>query len=179
MATTLKSTLVSSVTLIALTALMETIMSDPSITSVTAKVDADGNNLYDAEGMVEVDARVNTLNLEVILELLTAEKKQAKSVDESLAVVEKTVAKAKAILEGTEKAKTLKVGDLVTFTMGSGKGKKTFTLPCIKFSDKTFTVEFTEEYTCTTSVSAPTGKKHPKLSAILEFSTPVSEEVAA
>lgn len=172
MAITSKLTGISATTLALLTALSEQIMSDPAITAVIPKVDAEGTETGD------FDARVNTSNLEALLELLNNEKKAAKSVDESLAVADKEKAKAEAAIAGAEKAKKVKVGDIVVFTMGSGKGKKTFTRTVEKMSDKTFTVSFDESYPCTTSVSTPTGKKHIKFASIVSFSTPVAETVA-
>jgi len=169
---TLKSSLVSAEVLSSLQTIVDTIMSESAITTVTPKVDAAG------EETGEYSARVNTLNLEVLLELLTAEKKSAKSVDESLALQDKEKAKAAATLEGASKAKAMKVGDKVTFTMGSGKAKREFTRIIEKMSDKTFTVSFDDAYLCTTSVSAPTGKKHIKFSAIVSFESVAVEAVA-
>ena len=131
MAITSKLVGISATTLALLKALSEQLMSDPAITAVTPKLDAEGTETGD------FDARVNTSNLEALLEMLNNEKKAAKSVDESLAIADKEKAKAEAAIAGSVKAKELKVGDVVVFTMGSGKGKKEFARKVEKMSDKT------------------------------------------
>lgn len=118
--------------------------------------------------MMEGDtARVNTDHLTALIELLTAEKKRAKAVDEENAAADREKAKAIAAATGAESAKNLEVGDTVSFTMGSGKGKKVFTRKVTKVTDKTFHVEFDAAYPCTTSAAAPEGKKFVKFAAIV------------
>lgn len=150
----------------ALDVVLSTVMSE----SVITVVDDKGN------------ARVNTVHLTALIELLNAEKKVAKSVDEAHAAEDKAIAKAEAIALGAEIAKQIEVGDTVSFTMGSGKAKTVFTRKVIKVTDKTFHVEFDEAYPCTTSVTAPTGKKYLKFAAIVPGSIVKAEkavEVAA
>ena len=110
--------------------------------------------------------RVKTDNLAALIELLTEERKKAKAYDESVAEQEKEQAKAVATANGADMIKTAEVGDVIEFTMGSGKAKTTFRRTIIKKSDKTVTVEFTDDYECTTSASAKTGKKFIKLAQI-------------
>ena len=142
--------------------IVETVMSNEAITIVDEK----GN------------ARVKTDHLSALIELLTAEKKAAQSVDEAHAVEDKAVAKAEAEAQGAVIAKTIEVGDTVSFTMGSGKAKTTFTRKVIKVTDKTFHVEFDEAYPCTTSLTAPVGKKFVKFSAIVAGSIVKAVKVA-
>lgn len=127
------------------------VMSNPVITNVNDKA----------------EARVKTDNLSALIELLTVEKKAAQSVDEAHAAEDKAIAKAEAIAIGAELSKQVEVGDTVSFTMGSGKAKTVFTRKVIKVTDKTFHVEFTEDYPCTTSLSAPVAKKFIKFAQLV------------
>lgn len=124
------------------------------------------------------EPRVITDHLSALIELLTIEKKRAKAEDESHAAEDKEKAKAIAAENGAAVSKGIEVGDTVTFTMGSGKGKKTFTRTVLKKTDKTITVEFDEAYPCTTSATAPEGKKFIKFAQIVSFEKAVAVAAA-
>jgi hypothetical protein len=102
------------------------------------------------------------------LELLDDAKKEAKKVDEEFAKIDKEKNEAEAKANGQTTAKKLMLGCTIKFTMGSGKAKREFEREVLKISEKTVTVEFDEEYPCTTSLAAPTGKKYIKFQNIVE-----------
>jgi hypothetical protein len=62
--------------------------------------------------------------------------------------------------------KKVETGDVVDFTMGSGTNKKIFRREVTQVNEKTISVEFDQDYPCTTS-EAKVGKKNIKFEKII------------
>jgi hypothetical protein len=78
--------------------------------------------------------------LMAVLQKLNDEKKSAKEADAEKEKAKKEADKAAAEIAGAERARTISVGDIITFSMGTGKNKKEYSLPVLKKSDKSCTV---------------------------------------
>ena len=78
--------------------------------------------------------------LMAVLQKLNDEKKSAKEADAEKMKAQKEADKAAAEIAGADRAKNISVGDIITFTMGTGKNKTEYSLPVLKKSDKSCTV---------------------------------------
>lgn len=150
----------------ALEELATTIMANPILSDV-----------IEVKGM-EPEIRIKTDNLLGLIQLLEDQKKIAKESDKAHAVADKETAKAIATEQGAELAKSIEVGDTISFTMGSGKNVKTFTRVVTKKSDKSFTVEFDADYPCTVSPDT-NPKKYIRFDKVVSFQKAVKPEAVA
>lgn len=83
--------------------------------------------------------------LMALLQKLNDEKKSAKEADAEKTKAQKEADKAAAEIAGADRAKNISVGDIITFTMGTGKNKMEYSLPVLKKSDKSCTVAIPAE----------------------------------
>ena len=83
--------------------------------------------------------------LMALLQKLNDEKKSAKEADAEKTKAQKEADKAAAEIAGADRAKNISVGDIITFTMGTGKNKTEYSLPVLKKSDKSCTVAIPAE----------------------------------
>ena len=143
-------------------------LSEDDQNEVTAIVDGIINDIS-TENEATGEKVVNLPKLMSILEKLNEEKKSAKEVAAVSEKAEKEAAKKAAELNGAEIAKTLDAGDIITFTMGSGKLKQTYSLPIIKKTDKSYTVEFDGSDDAHTTPNKGTGKRYIKFGAVVSF----------
>lgn len=130
------------------------------------------------------ETRVNLDMLRSVIEKLSAERKSAKEAEEKLEKETRDERKKAATAAGAELVKTMAVGDIARFTMGSGKNVKTYELEILKITDKTITVEFAGDVF---TPNGGQGKRYIPLAKVLakvesaaeETTDEVSEEVAA
>ena len=113
---------------------------------------------------------IDVNKLSALIEKLTAEKKSAKEAADEREKSEKASQLALSKIKGVEASKKIEVGDIITFKMSG----KEFSLPVLKKSEKTYTVEIPAEFLPEDSKS---NKRYIKFEKVESFKK--AEKVAA
>jgi hypothetical protein len=111
----------------------------------------------------------DTETIDALIELLQSKRRIVKEREDKEKKEKENATIAEKTAEAVKKAESMREGDYAVFTMGTGKGKMTFTRKVLKVTDKTFTVQFDADYPCKTSLASPIGKKYVKIGNLVSY----------
>lgn len=115
--------------------------------------------------------------ISALIEIMYNVKQEAKAIETNLIKFKKS---KEPKVEDSLLKDSIKIGDVVTFSITAGKTKKEYEREIVKITDKGFQVEFDENYPCDITPNKMIGRKRIRFSSIISknnsYETFVSEE---